>query len=497
MNGRNPSYVQPKDRQSAESRGSQPPQGPSSYEDILKAEQEQTDQATSSEGVHQGESKTSGQGSSDPGGALNEHATEHQLASLLKAQLPALRCVGKDWYTYENGVWKRGDRDIFRPQSLAIQNGKSRTHRKATNILDHLESESQVNESTFLPFYRFAEDGAILVNCRSAVLRVTADGVLALEHSPDYLFTGQVSANFDPTAEAPIFEKVLREALPDPEDQSLFRIFIGYMLFPDCRFEAALVCYGDGGKGKSTLACGVRAALGADLVRSLSLLQICDPKSFHLDNLRNAAVNLSTELDALPIVGAENFKLLVSGEQVSADRKYQDLVSLTTSCKMWFLTNYLPRFQHGTDAELRRLRFLWFKEKPAVEDTTLKQRIALEGDGIFRLMIEGVRSLLVSQKIPHGGKGSEEARERFKVQNDPIAAFVQSCCVINPQAEVLKRELYNEYKEFLETNGLPEPQHESTFFRALYNRLPVQELRRRDGGGFLKKVAGVALRTED
>jgi putative DNA primase/helicase len=428
-------------------------------------------------------------------GSLNEHATEHQLANLLSAQLPPLRCVGKDWYTYANGVWRRGTKDIFRPQALGIQNARNRTERRASSILSHLEGNAQVKEEEFSSFHKL-DNGSILINCANGVLRVSASEVQVLPHVPDYLFTGQVAATFDMEAEAPTFERALQEALPDQADLSLFQIFVGYTLYPSCSFEAALVCYGDGGTGKSTIGDGVRAALGDDLVRSLSLVQICDPKSFHLVNLRNAAVNISAELDALPIVGAENFKLLVSGEQVAADRKHQDLVSLKTSCKFLFLTNYLPRFQHGTDAELRRLRFLHFEKRPANPDPTLKQRIALERDGIFRFAIDGLRSLLTRQEIPHGGRRSKETRERFKIQNDPLAAFVHSCCKIAAEEETIKSELYDEYKEFLSTNGLPDPSSDSTFFRALYNRFPIRELRRRDGNRFIRKLTGIGVRSE-
>jgi P4 family phage/plasmid primase-like protien len=428
-------------------------------------------------------------------GSLDEHAKEHELAALLEGFLPPIRCVGRDWYRYENGVWRRGTKDIFRPMALAIQHSRSRTDRMAGNVLGHLESKFQAAEETFCSFCKF-DAGAILINCANGVLRIRRDSEQLLLHSPDYFFSGQVAAGFDAEAEAPTFGKVLADALPDPDDLALFRLFVGYTLYPGCPFEAALVCYGDGGTGKSTIADGVRAALGDDLVRSLSLVQICDPKSFHLVNLRNAAVNICTELDALPIMSADNFKLLVSGEQVSADRKHQELISLKTSCKFLFLTNYLPRFQHGTDAELRRLRFLRFEKRPAKPDPTLKQRIALEQDGVFRFAIDGLRNLLATQEISQGGRQSLETRERFKIQNDPIAAFVRECCRVDPEAEVLKNQLYHEYKEYLSTNGLPDPANESPFFRALYNRFPVKELRRRDGSQLIRKLAGIELRSE-
>jgi putative DNA primase/helicase len=431
------------------------------------------------------------------GGCLDEDAREHELAALLESRLPPLKCVGSDWYTYKDGVWRRGNRDVFRPDALAVQHAKARKERMASSLLSHLESKNQVREETFSSFYKF--DGeAVLINCANGVLRVTASGEWLLSHSPEYFFAGQVAAKFDSEAEAPIFGKVLQDALPDPADLALVQVFAGYMLYPSCCFEAAAVWYGDGGTGKSTVSDGIRVMLGDDLVRCLSLLQICDPKSFHLVNLRNAAVNICTELDALPIVGADNFKLLVSGEQVAADRKHQELVSLKTTCKFLFLTNYLPRFQHGTNAELRRLRFLRFERKPAKPDPTLKHRIAFERDGIFRFAIDGLRTLLVRREIPQGGSQAQETRDRFKIQNDPVAAFVRSRCELATEAEVLKNQLFSEYEEFLSEHGISKPADSSSFFRHLYNRFEgVKELKRRDGNQFIRKLNGIALREAD
>jgi phage/plasmid-associated DNA primase len=142
---------------------------------------------------------------------------------------------------------------------------------------------------------------------------------------------------------------------------------------------------------------------------------------------------------------------------------------------------------------LRRLRFLRFDKKPARPDPALKQRIAGERDGIFSMAVVGLRTLLVRQAIPEGGEQSSATRQRFKVQNDPITSFVQGRCILKPAAEALKTDLYGEYVDFLSSNGLPEPQNESTFFRALYNRFQVHEIRRRDGDRQLRKIAGIAL----
>jgi phage/plasmid-associated DNA primase len=161
----------------------------------------------------------------------------------------------------------------------------------------------------------------------------------------------------------------------------------------------------------------------------ISLSQISNPENKNLAKLAGAALNLSSELDAIE-VSSENFKQLVSGEGLDADRKFRDSISLRTSCKFWFNANHLPRFRKGTDAELRRLHFLRFDRKAPRRDETLKERIKTERDGVLLFMLDGLRSLLAARRFPKPSQRSVETRNRFSLQNDPIKAFVDSECLL-------------------------------------------------------------------
>ena len=218
-------------------------------------------------------------------------------------------------------------------------------------------------------------------------MRVTTGAYELLPHSPDYQFTRQTAARFNPDAAAPLFNRVLSEVLADPEDRELFKLCTGNFLYPDCRFETALVDYGEAGRGKSTVADPIASALGLDLVCRLSMSQVCDPRSYHLPGLRFAAVNLGTELTTADIAESGNFKTLVSGEPIEARPIYGKPFIMQTGCKLWFLANSLPRFKHGTEAELRRTRFLRFDYQPPEKDVTLKARLASELDGVFLFML--------------------------------------------------------------------------------------------------------------
>ena len=370
-----------------------------------------------------------------------------------------------------------------------------RTIRRANALLEHIEAAQQVDPNTFKGFYSYDPDGAVLINTSNGVVKVTAGGFVLLPHAAEYHFTRQTVACFNPDATMPLFNRVLCEVLPDAEDRELFQLCLGNFLFPDCRFETALVCYGEAGRGKSTVADPVASALGLDLVSRLSMSQVCDPRSYHLPALRFAAVNLGTELTTADIAESGNFKTLVSGEPIEARPIYGKPFVMQTASKLWFLANSLPRFKHGTEAELRRTRFLRFDYQPPEKDVTLKARLAGELDGVFLFMLDGLRALLALPEIPLGGKDSRAVHERFRISNDPVGAFVQSRCLLDPEARVSKDTLREAYTEFTVRYELPATCGD-WFFRILFERFTsLRETQPRVAGERVRYVQGVQLRS--
>jgi P4 family phage/plasmid primase-like protien len=426
----------------------------------------------------------------------SQGSSETELAEYLQSQIPPLRCIAEDWFIYQSGVWRTTSRHEFKPLALSIQDRESRTSKKAVEILKHVEFANQINGKEFRSFYfQNSKGDEIVLNCANCVLSVSANEVRIGPHSERYMFTRQIAANYRPEAEASAFEEALQAALPDSEDIKLFRSFCGYILMPDCRHEAALICYGDSGTGKSTLSTGVEAALGKELVSTFSLAQVSNPENKNLAKLANCALNLSTELNAIE-VGGENFKLLVSGEAIDADRKYKDSITLRTPAKHWFNANHLPKFTSGTDAEIRRSKFLRFAHKVEQTDVTLKDRIKTESDGVLLFMLEGLRVVLQEGTLPNGGAWSDQTRERFKVQNDPISQFVETECVLDSTLEIIKTQLHNGFCEFCHAHGIP-PYSENSFYRELYSRyLSLKTVRPRSDSGRIQVVKGIDLRED-
>lgn len=425
---------------------------------------------------------------------LPEDSSELEFADALQDTLPPVKTVDKDWFAYVDGAWSPLSRATLRPKAQAILPPVIRTARRESTLIDHLEGRLQVSPDIFRGFYRFDNDGAVLINAGNGIVRVRPDSMELLPHNDAQMFTAKTAAQFDANARADLFTRVLSEALPDGEDVALFQLCAGNLLMPDCRHEVAPVSYGEGGAMKSTTHDPLADALGGSLVQRLTLSQVCDPRSYHLPKLKFAAVNMGTELDAVQIDESGIFKCLVSGEPIEARPIYGQPFTMQTSCKLWFLANGLPRFKHGTEAELRRTRFLRFAHKPERKDVTLKSRLVGERNGVFLFMLDGLQRLLTLPEIPLGGAESRAVHERFKVSNDPLGAFVAQFCQFDAESRTTKDELRSTFNGFCETHGLP-VEFDVWFFKRLYERYPnLRETQTRRGTERVRCVAGITLK---
>jgi putative DNA primase/helicase len=205
-------------------------------------------------------------------------------------------------------------------------------------------------------------------------------------------------------------------------------------------------------------------------------------------------VNLGTELDTVEVDESGTFKQLISGESIVARSIYGKPFTMNSTCKHLFLSNVMPRFKHGTDAELRRARFLAFGKKPEAIDRTLKDKLVAQKDYILYWAVEGLRAILEGVSAPYGGEESNNAIRRFQLSNDPVQCFVSESLDFDGDHEESKDAVMEAFSEFLDAHQFAHRTREY-FFRALYERNPqirVVQHRNRQPQYWLR---GVRLRT--
>jgi len=415
-----------------------------------------------------------------------------------------LRTHEKDWYVFDGTAWVQRKRAYFEALAYNLLPEQFRETKNAKAILEaaQMQQQLEINQS-FSGAIRFDGRGAVLINCYNGVLRVTIEDTKLTKHDPEQLFTGCIPASWPDGKKPELFQKVLAEVLPETQDQALLQWFAGYMFYPSCKNEVFLISHGGGGSGKSTISDAIMEVIGGKPSRTvLSMAQICaeGQGAYSLPSLQYALVNMGTELDTVDIGDSANFKRIVSGEPIEVRPIYGEPYSMTNyTVKLWFNSNSLPRFRHGTDAELRRARFLEFVNPPKKKDVTLKERLACERDGIFAWMVAGLQCILSGMDCPEGSAESRRVKAKFAVSNDPVAAFAKENLRFGADEEVLKDELFDSFAEFLSSWGFPDKSKQH-LFRQFYERYPeVTPYREKSGKARPEGhyVLGVSLRDDE
>jgi len=433
----------------------------------------------------------------------NEGFSEEALAIQLGKRVGPLRCTGDTWYVSENGVWKLRDRSEFSPLALSVLAGlpeNLRTQRLAKDVQSHLEMRSQVPRSTFCGAMRFGPDGEVMIALENGTLIIPAkegEEARLTKTDREHGFTIALPVNYNPDAVPETFARVLIESVPDPQERDLFLDVLATALIPDCRYEMALVAIGETGAGKSTVASPLAFIFGA-ACSFLSLADLCHPQGYKVSVLEHKALNIGTELDVLEFEDSGLLKQLISGETFTARAIYGRPFEMRNQATMLFLANSLPRFKHGTQAEVRRLGFVRFNHKPDKPDVTLKAKVAADAEGLFAELVRRAQELLGGRPIAKPGQWGKETAERFAVTNDPIGEFVARHCVAGSNLSCEKAHLLSAFEEFRERFGLSDKLDERSFFKILYDRFPTIKQRKiRIGDGRSRIIVGITLKDDE
>ena len=396
---------------------------------------------------------------------------ETRAAIKLHCRIGALKCITGKWYIQENGIWVPRSKDEYRAIALEVLPPKWRTHQHAIQVINRLESERQVSLSIFCGAARFDREGAVLLAVQNGTLRISSDVVTLLPTDPGYGFTAALPIAWDEAAEMQLFGQVLYDTLPDNNDRECLLDVLATALIPDCRYEAALVCQGEAGTGKSTVIAPVAAIFGSSSAY-LSMADICHPSGYKLAMLNHKLVNLATELNTLEMEDTGLFKQLVSGEAFTTRNIYGRPFQMKSTATLVFLANSLPRFKYGTAAEARRLRFIRFSNHVDKPDVKLKERVALDAPGLFVDLVYRARALLAGRPLCEPGQFGQETAQRFAVSNDPVGSFVSKVCVLGRQYQCAKILISNAFEDFRMQYGISEKLDNALFFRQLYERFP-------------------------
>jgi len=180
---------------------------------------------------------------------------------------------------------------------------------------------------------------------------------------------------------------------PDKELQAFVQEAFGYLLLPTLERHVMFFFIGSGRNGKSVLLNLLYEMVGKDYVTTENIERLTTNR-FVTANLVGKRVNICNE-DESEYIKSDRFKALVSGEPLSAERKFGASFSFSPTCKYIFAVNESPKFSGINDGLIERIMMVNFNRKieESKRDTGLTEKLKEHLPGIIGWSLVGAKRL--------------------------------------------------------------------------------------------------------
>lgn len=385
-------------------------------------------------------------------------------------------------HMYQNGWYQHFDDRYFlkliEEQIKTFLNGRRGA---AKEILETLKDNLHQK-------YQAVNTNPNIINVRNGLLDVNT--MKLIPHSPNYICTYQVNANYDPYATCPTFEKFLSEILideetlePDEELTLLLQQFMGYCLYPATPFHESLIFYGGGRNGK-----GITVFVISFLFNGLTSkvhFEDIGVDRFATADLAEKLVNISSEFSADARLNDGQIKSIIAGDELRAQRKHQQPFDFRPFAKHIISTNNLPRSRDKSLGFFSRFMIIPFnrtflkqedidvlpddeaKRTYSVRDPFLEEKLKKEMDGIFLWSVNGLKDLLDNNGFCNS-RQVQKYRNIFKIRSSSVEAFSEDKLKDDCTKDIELQALYRAYLAYCRDYQIP-PDSNKRFASTLRN----------------------------
>jgi putative DNA primase/helicase len=275
-------------------------------------------------------------------------------------------------------------------------------------------------------------------------------------HSSEFLSTVQIPIEYDSMATAPHFMSFMKDiTIDDSQLMSVHQELVGYWLTVETKAEKAVYYYGSGANGKSVMASIVMALVGEDNVSSVPLSEFS--QTFGMESLIGKTLNIAAENEmGGKSLRTENFKAIVSGDNITVNIKYRPSISYTPFCRLLFLVNSLPDSMDVTNGYFRKLIIIPFKRTFGKEErnVNLKQSLIKELPGILNWAIEGLKRLRINNYQFSHCEAIEECHRAYYVEQNPVKEFFHEHIVLEDGVRTKQSDFHEKYMYWLNMQGI-------------------------------------------
>jgi putative DNA primase/helicase len=260
-----------------------------------------------------------------------------------------------------------------------------------------------------------------------------------------------------PEGECPLWRSFLERVTANDESlQQYLQRVCGYALTGVTHEHALFFNYGKGANGKTTFKKAISGIL-ADYHRAAPIETFTashtDRHPTELADLRGARLVTANETDEGRRWAESRINMLTGGDGVRARFMRQDLFEFTPQLKLMIDGNHKPSLRSVNEAARRRFNLIPFTVTiPAEErDTDLSDKLKADWPGILQWMIDGCMDWQERGLAPP--EVVTAATTAYLDAQDTVAAWLDECCELDPNAWERSQMLFASWKAWAERSG--------------------------------------------
>ena len=299
-------------------------------------------------------------------------------------------------------------------------------------------------------------------------------------HHPRHLSTVLLPIEYDKDAACPAIERFCAQVFPaDAIAAGVPAQIIAMCACPVKGIEKSLLLLGEGANGKGIMLRLVRRFVGDANTCTLSLQDIGDDR-FGTADLRGSILNLCYDLPSRRLEDSGDFKAIVSGEPVRAQRKNKPAFVFEPYCRLLFSANNLPESTDVSHGYFRRWYIVPFGVNfvPGVAPWRPAGEILAELfdpkelSGLLNLALPWMRRFLAGEQ-PLTSPSMDEEVEEFRAIVDPFPLWIRQQLTVSSGGWVETGALIEKYRERAERRGRFVPLNGKAVGKAIKEAFPA------------------------
>jgi P4 family phage/plasmid primase-like protien len=348
---------------------------------------------------------------------------------------------------YNSGKYHRGGRQLIIKELEKIA-GYSITSHNRNEVIHHIIARTMVDRDDF-------DKDQDIINVKNCLIDIRTGK--SMSHDSSYLSLIQLPVNYNPKANPRKILDFLYNVL-HPSDVALIIEYIAYCLIRDTKLQKDLICVGGEDNGKSILLKLISAFLGPENISSRTLHSLI-ANQFATADLYGKLANIFADISSKKLVDIETFKVLSSGDRISAEHKHQYSFEFEPHAKLIFSANRLPIPSEDIDdlsyykrwliIEFALREYCFFCDKKILKDADLIDKLTREEElsGLLNVVLIAAKRLLPRHRFVKS-PSVQDIKNRYQALADHVKAWMDERCVVGPEYSGDKNLLHSDFIKY-------------------------------------------------